>query len=154
MNPVQIDPATGMPVVSNVISQPPVITGVPQHAVAIREHFQFVIPPSVLPTSWSRPDADRTFSLSLLSTAEEELAMRAATQNGNFDGSQLNKHWMLSTVYMIGGQYTGRNFDRITEWLDAIGPKARKLVDKAFGHLHNISDAEGEAFLAGMQRKG
>lgn len=162
MQNVQIDPHTGLPVPN--MSSPataaaiqPTFAGVQQQFIEQREHYAFTIPPEFLPESWKtsgRPDTDRTFALTLLSTAEEEAALKAATQNGTFDGGQIGKHWMLSSVYAIGGQYTRRNFDTITAWMDAIGPKGRKLLDKAFSHLHTITDAQGETFLAGMQRKG
>lgn len=162
---VQYDPATGLPVPPGPTPQAPqtapiqpAITGVPQQFIEQREHYIFTLPADSLPASWAtsgRGDGDRTFALTLLSTAEEEAALRAATSNGQaFDASQLGKHWMLSSVYAIGGKYTGRNYDTITAWLDAIGPRGRKLVDKAFTHLHNITEKQGEDFLAGMQRKG
>lgn len=133
------------------------VHGVPQEYVQQREHYIFTLPLSCLPDTWQtsgRSDKDRQFALTLLTTAEEESALKAATSSGTFDASQVGKRWMLATVYAIGGAYTGRNYDKITSWLDAIGPKGRKLVDKAFSHLHTITDAEGEEFLAGMQRAG
>lgn len=161
---VHYDPATGLPLPGGMISpstaaaiQQPVFAGVPQEFVQQREHYVFTLPVDCLPETWrtsGRPDGDRTFALTLLSTAEEEGALKAATQSGAFDAGQIGKHWMLSSVYAIGGQYTRRNFDTITKWMDDIGPKGRKMLDKAFSHLHTITDAQGEAFLAGMQRKG
>jgi len=161
---IQYDPATGLPLPGSMSSmstaqavQQPVFAGVPQEFIQAREHYVFTLPAECLPEAWKtsgRPDNDRTFALTLLSTAEEEGALKAATQGGAFDAGQIGKHWMLSSVYAIGGVYTRRNFDTITAWMDAIGPKGRKLLDKAFSHLHTITDKEGENFLAGMQRKG
>ncbi len=164
MNQLQTDPATGLPVPPQQSLAPqhapiqPVLSGVPQQHVETREHYIFTLPTDVLPSSWAvsgRADADRVFALTLLSTSEEESALRAATANGqSLDVGQMTKNWMLSSVFAIGGKYTGRNYDTITAWLDAIGPRGRKLVDKAFTHLHNITEKQGEDFLAGMQRKG
>lgn len=157
MNNQYIDPATGLPRMTSAATAEtiqPQITGVPQQFVEQREHYMFTLPTSCLPASWRRRDEDRTFALTLLSTSEEEAGLRAATASGTMDASKIGKHWMLNTVYAIGGVYTGRNFDTISTWLDDIGPKGRKLVDMAFTKLHNVDTAEGEAFLAGMQRKG
>ncbi len=151
------DPATGLPAMTSPATAQaiqPSIVGVPQEFIQHREHYKFELPKDAVPANWGRVDADRFFALTPLSATEEEAAMRAAGQNGVFDGGMLSKHWMLSSVYAIGGAYTGRNFDKITEWREAIGPKGRKFLDLAFGHLHNISEKQGEDFLAGMQRAG
>lgn len=160
MSNVQIDPRTGLPVppvptpqAAGTAPVQPAITGVPQNFIQQREHYIFTLPDNVLPEAWKTSgfsDTDRTFALTLLSTAEEEAALRTAGQNN--DMSAVGKHWMLSSIYAIGGRYTGRNFDTITSWLDAIGPKGRKLVDHAWSHLHTISQKQGEDFLASMRR--
>ena len=81
--------------------------------------------------------------------------MRAMMSGGGTpDPSAVSRHWLLATVYAIGGRYTARNFDQITQWLDDIGPKGRKCLDKAFQHLHAINDKQGEDFLASMKRGG
>lgn len=169
MNQLQTDPATGLPIPPQPYQQPtpqhaqtaqpiqPMIAGVPLGHIEQREHYIFTLPADLLPTTWStsgHSDADRTFALTLLSASEEESALRQAGQGGTFDAGQLGKQWMLASVFAIGGKYTGRNYDRIMKWLDDIGPRCRKLVDKAFTHLHNITEKQGEDFLAGMQRAG
>lgn len=156
---IQYDPATGMPMPPGPTQQAPqtvqpAIAGVPQQFVEVREHYFFTIPKEMLPLGWSRQDEDRTFAMTPLSASEEEAALRFAASSGTFDPGQMGKHWMLSSIFAIGSKYTGRNHDTITKWLDDVGPKARKLVDKAFTHLHNITEKQGEDFLAGMRRAG
>ena len=120
MTEIKYDPHTGLPLPPAGGPTPqapqtaiqPSITGVPQQFIEQREHYIFTLPADVLPEAWKasgRPDSDRTFALTLLSTAEEESALRAATASGNLDASQIGKNWMLSSVYAIGGKYTGRN---------------------------------------------
>lgn len=159
---VGLDPTTGLPRVqpgsaAAAAAMPiqPEIPGAPHQFVASREHYVFTIPGDGVPGSWSRPDGDRTFALTLLSVGEEEQGMRAMMQSGGSpDPSAVNRNWLLSTIFAIGGRYTGRNFDTISSWLDDIGPKGRKYLDRAFQHLHSISEKQGEDFLASMQRRG
>lgn len=157
---VQYDPATGLPMPSSPAAAQaiqPQISGVPQEYIEAREHYIFTLPLELLPESWKssgRPDSERSFALTLLSMDEEEKALKNGFSGGTPDPGAMSRHWLLSSIYAIGGVYTRRNFDRITEWLDAVGPKGRKIVDACFGHLHNITAAQGEAVLAGMQRKG
>lgn len=157
---VGMDPATGLPRVqpnsaAAAASTPiqPGVAGAPVEYIERREHYIFTIPKTGVPQSWNRPDADRCFALTLLSVSEEEAGMRAMTQGGGSpDPSAIQRHWLLATIYAIGGKYTHRNFDQISQWLDDIGPQGRKYLDKAFQHLHSISERQGEDFLASMQR--
>lgn len=163
MSQVQIDPQTGMPYVSPgsaaaAAAMPiqPAITGAPQDYVVQREHYIFTLPVDILPGNWKRPDADRTFALTPLSVAEEEGGMKAMMANGGDtpDPTAVSRHWLLASIYAIGGKYTGRNYDTITQYLEDIGPKGRKGLDKAFQHLHSISAKQGEDIIASMQRRG
>lgn len=159
MSQVQIDPQTGMPYVSPgsaaaAAAMPiqPAVGGVPQEYVVQREHYIFTLPADMLPASWKRPDGDRAFALTLLSAAEEESAMRAAQDGGG--PAAVVRSWFLNSVYAIGGKYTGRNYDTITQWLEDIGPKGRKGLEACFQHLHAINAKQGEDIIASMQRRG
>lgn len=155
MSNVQIDPSTGLPMPQAPAPISADIAGVPSEFIVQREHYVFTLPEEVLPASWKREPKDRTFALTLLSVAEEESAMRSMMANGGTpDPAAVSKAWFLASVYAIGGAYTRRNFDTITQWMEDIGPKGRKLLDQAHTHLHNVTPKQGEDFLATMQRRG
>ena len=162
MSNIGYDPASGMPApvpgsAAAAATMPiqPAIGGVPQDYVVQREHYIFTLPVAGPPASWKRPDADRTFALTPLSVSEEEGGMKAMMANSDKpDPTAISRHWILAAVYAIGGRYTGRNFDTITQYLEDIGPKGRKGLDMAFQHLHTLTTKQGEDIIASMQRRG
>ena len=89
-------------------------------------------------------DAHLTFRIVELTPEEESRAVTNAGQ-GMKVMAQFNE-MVLASISTIGGNPA--NYDQKTAWLKAIGPRARKQVDRAYNDVNGIEEREGEDILA------
>lgn len=124
--------------------------GVPAHmaakmAGARRVGRSFMLPSSVLPLTWRRPESDRRFAIIELSTNKEDHAAKLAGAGLNVSGAV--KQMVLASVAAIGEK--GRvTYDDVVQWYEEIGPRGRKLVDQGFHKVNSPQQADTESFLA------
>jgi len=84
------------------------------------------------------------FAMIELTPEEEERAVGLAGS-----GVKLQKSFnemVTASIYLVGGERV--NYEAKGKWLSAIGPRARKAVDRCFNEMNGIEESAGESILA------
>lgn len=113
-----------------------------------RDYVTFVIPKDEVGVLWARSgrsDCDLEIAVIEATPDMEDRASAAAGMRQDFSASY--RELMISTIYMIGGEHTRGNRGKIQDWLRDIGPRARKLVERAFNAMNTIEESTAESFL-------
>lgn len=111
-----------------------------------RSFLEFTIPKSATGFEWAESgfgDSCLTFCMVELTPDEES---RATTNAGPTNLMGGFNEMVKASIYKIGGSRA--NYDMRGNWLRAIGPGARKIVDKCFNKLNGVEEGLGEDVLA------
>jgi len=112
-----------------------------------RPFVTFTLPQRLVGGGWGDRDVgDLKFSICEVNTDMEDRAS-AATGGMRMNFTAMFSELTVISIYKIGGKPTMGNRDKIREWLDAIGPRCRKLVDRAFNSVNSIEEADADSFL-------
>ena len=112
-----------------------------------RPFVTFSLPEKLLGLEWQASGYGAqhlSFSMIELTPEEEERAVGLAGQ-----GVKLQKSFsemVKASIYKIGDEHV--TYEQKDKWLSAIGPRARKALDRCFNELNGIEEAAGESVLA------
>jgi hypothetical protein len=119
-----------------------------------REFVQFTLSEKLMGLAWKAgktggfpPDKGAIFAMVELTPEEEDKAVSAAGAGIKLQAAF--SEMVKASIWMVGGELI--NYDTKGKWLRAIGPRARKQVERAYNDLNGIEEAEGEAILATAQ---
>lgn len=90
-------------------------------------------------------DAQLSFAMVELTPTAEQKAMARA--GGGMQVGAMLQEMQLESIYKIGDTPTRGNRRLLEAWWKGLGPKGRKLVERAFNKIHMIGDDEEETFL-------
>lgn len=112
-----------------------------------RDYVEFQLPEKVLGLEWRTSGYSTEalrFAMTELTPEEEDRAVAMAGQGIKIQ--QSFNEMVKASLYTVGGHRV--NYEEKSKWLKAIGPRARKLVERCFNELNGIEEAAGESILA------
>lgn len=95
-------------------------------------------------------DADLSFAMIELTPTAEQQAMSRA--GGGLQVGAMLSEMQMASIYKIGDTPTRGNRKKLEKWFKSLGPKGRKLVERAFNKMHMIEEDDVETFLETMEQ--
>lgn len=96
-------------------------------------------------------DTDLVFGISEITPDQESRAGKLAGAGLDFAASYVEQQKM--TLYMIGGKKTDNQFDLISKWFKAIGPRGRKVVEMCYSEVNSIEQVDGSQIASSGRYK-
>lgn len=90
-------------------------------------------------------DSELSFAMVELTPTAEQKAMARA--GGGLQVGAMLQEMQMESIYKIGETPTRGNRKVLEAWWKGLGPKGRKLVERAFNKIHMIGDDDEETFL-------
>lgn len=130
-----------------LFERPLITTPRPGADVQPERHYQeFTLPEKHMGMGWASSgftDRDRTFRMCELTSRAKEAAGKRAGQST----VKLTHELVFGSISRVGDWDTARARDAWTNWWDAIGPKAQRLVEAAFVALNSVDEEDVASFL-------
>lgn len=147
------DKMSGAAASTNVLT-PDTLRALARSGDGERDFEQYTLSADLMSLGWKKgrtqgfdPEQGRVFALVELTPEEEDKAVTAAGSGIKLQAAF--SEMVKASILLISGEKA--TYDAKTKWLRAIGPRARKQVERAYNKLNGIEEAEGEAILATAQ---
>lgn len=120
-----------------------------------RPYTEFPLPKSMVGIDWFKSnfqDEDLSFGLTEINLHQGMRATRMMGPKLDFGRSQHEQ--LVMSIVTIGGKNVHRNRVLKEEWLNAIGPKGRQVVEHCWNKINTTTDSEAEAIFERGVPKG
>jgi hypothetical protein len=87
---------------------------------------------------------DATYRMVELDSRSQDIAAKLAAGNG----SVLSRELIFASISHIGGKPVRGNRDMLDRWWEAVGPKAKRLIEAGFMDMQSVGEADVASFLA------